>query len=281
MKLPGVLDHIVINTRFDMERAEDIFTRLGFTLTPRGRHSLGSINHLMMFSEDYLELLGIPEAEGDKRPDVSGAPAGLNGLVFKTGNADEAYQRLDKFNMAGDPPRAFARPLILSDGTHQEASFRTVTASADAFPAGRLYFCEHLTPELLWREEWQTHANGVTGFTELVIVHPQPVEHADLLAGLLGHSAESSGSDQREIMLESGFRLTVLSRDAYGKRFGALACDGEGREIFIGAVGLRCADPDKLSALLDDLADQVSVSQKENGVDAAIGAFDTLICFEF
>ena len=281
MKLPGVLDHIVINTRFDMDRAEDIFVQLGFTLTPRGRHSLGSTNYLMMFSEDYLELLGIPEAEGDKRPDVSGAPAGLNGLVFKTDDADEAYRRLEKFNMAGDPPRSFARPLVLSDGTHQEARFRTVTASADAFPAGRLYFCEHLTPELLWRGEWQTHANGVTGFTELVIVHPHPVEHAELLAGLLGHSVEGSGKDQQEIVFKDAFRLIVLSREAYGKRFGALACDGEGRDIFIGAVGLRCASPDKLDALLEDLADQTSVARKENGVDVTIGAFDTLLRFEF
>ena len=54
------LDHTVINVQFDMDRAEGLFRDLGFTLTPRGYHSLGSINHLMMFGTDYLELIGLP-----------------------------------------------------------------------------------------------------------------------------------------------------------------------------------------------------------------------------
>ena len=48
------LDHTVINVQFDMDRAEGLFRDLGFTLTPRGYHSLGSIKHLMMFGTDYL-----------------------------------------------------------------------------------------------------------------------------------------------------------------------------------------------------------------------------------
>ncbi len=43
------LDHLVINTLFDMDRAAALMAELGFTVTPRGYHSLGSINHLMMF----------------------------------------------------------------------------------------------------------------------------------------------------------------------------------------------------------------------------------------
>ena len=54
------LDHAVINVHFGMDRAEPLFQTLGFTLTPRGYHSLGSINHLMMFGTDYLELIGLP-----------------------------------------------------------------------------------------------------------------------------------------------------------------------------------------------------------------------------
>ncbi len=54
------LDHTVINVRFDMDRAEGLFRNLGFFLTERGYHSLGSINHLMMFGTDYLELIGLP-----------------------------------------------------------------------------------------------------------------------------------------------------------------------------------------------------------------------------
>lgn len=56
------LDHVVINVHFAMGLAEPLFEALGFTLTPRGYHSLGSINHLIVFGSDYLELIGLPES---------------------------------------------------------------------------------------------------------------------------------------------------------------------------------------------------------------------------
>jgi hypothetical protein len=45
----------VINALFDMDGAAALTSRLGFTLTPRGFHSRGSINHLMVFEGHYLE----------------------------------------------------------------------------------------------------------------------------------------------------------------------------------------------------------------------------------
>ena len=50
---------------------------LGFQLTPMGKHSLGSANHLAVFGEDYLELLGTDHAgrgaaAGHRQPIRSG-----------------------------------------------------------------------------------------------------------------------------------------------------------------------------------------------------------------
>jgi len=59
---PPVLDHVVIDVRDRMDEAARTFAALGFHLTPRGYHTLGSMNHLMMFRADYLELLGFGEA---------------------------------------------------------------------------------------------------------------------------------------------------------------------------------------------------------------------------
>ena len=38
------LDHLVINTRFDTDAAQRTFEQLGFTVTPRGYHTLGSLS---------------------------------------------------------------------------------------------------------------------------------------------------------------------------------------------------------------------------------------------
>jgi len=274
-----ILDHIVISTRFEMDRAEAVFSNLGFTLTPRGKHTLGSINHLMMFKSDYLELVGIHEADAHKRPEIANAPFGLDGLVFKTGDVDQTHARLEALGMAGDPPKSFSRPVKLEDGSSHDARFRTVSARGDSFPAGRLYFCEHLTPELIWRSEWQSHANSVTGFGELVIVTPDPQKEAERLAELLAGTVEPSRGGGVKISFENGFQLTFQTRGDYMARFGDMARNGEGREAFFGALGLRCESKDGLRKFTTDNP-ALRVRECDTGIAAAIDAFDTLILFK-
>ena len=92
MTLPAAtLDHVVINARDDMDRAADIYRRLGFTLTERGYHSLGSINHLAMFGTDYLELIAVPKGATTGRMDLLTFPFGLNGLVFGSEDSTVTY----------------------------------------------------------------------------------------------------------------------------------------------------------------------------------------------
>lgn len=50
------IDHAVFATR-DLEVARETFARMGFTVTPRARHALGSPNHCIVLGDDYLELL--------------------------------------------------------------------------------------------------------------------------------------------------------------------------------------------------------------------------------
>src|SRR3954469_17764061 len=97
MTLPvATLDHVVINARDDMDRAADIYRRLGFTLTERGYHSLGSMNHLAMFGTDYLELIAVPKGATTGRLDLLTFPLGLNGLVFGSEDSAITYSELTK-----------------------------------------------------------------------------------------------------------------------------------------------------------------------------------------
>src|SRR6185503_59454 len=83
MVLPAAtLDHVVINARDDMDRAADVYRRLGFTLTERGYHSLGSVNLLAMFGTDYLEFIAITIGARSGRLDLLDYAFGLIGLVF-------------------------------------------------------------------------------------------------------------------------------------------------------------------------------------------------------
>lgn len=142
------LDHVVVNARFDGDAAKAIFSRLRFLLTPRGYHSLGSINHLMIFEKDYLELAGLLLGAAPLREDLARTATGLNGPVFRTENTDEAFSEVSAKGIAMLPPQSFSRPVMI-EAREDLAQFRTVRVAPEVCATGRVYFCEHRTPELV------------------------------------------------------------------------------------------------------------------------------------
>ncbi|MYF85064.1 MAG: VOC family protein, partial [Rhodospirillaceae bacterium] len=52
------IDHAIVGVR-KLEAARRKWAKLGFTITPRGRHrGWGTANYCIMFETDYVELLG-------------------------------------------------------------------------------------------------------------------------------------------------------------------------------------------------------------------------------
>ena len=201
MSLPrAAFDHLVINARDRLDDAAGCYEKLGFTLTPRGYHTLGSINHLAIFGTDYLELVGIGTHVPQPRIELLKFPEGLNGIVFATDDATALYATLSARGAPVDPPVDFSRPVQLPDGPH-EARFRTVSVKTEAAPYGRVYFCQHFTPELVWRDEWRNHANGATSFARAVLLSARPDKAAVLYRQLFGDAAMKPVSD--------GFSLAV------------------------------------------------------------------------
>ena len=168
------LDHIAINVKDNMDEAYQLFSELGFTLTPRGYHSLGSINHSMVFKNDYLELIGTPRGQTITRPELKKAEIGINGLVFKSDDIKRTYQHLLNMKLSNIPPRNFSRPVEIN-GIENEAKFETVSIKDNFFKAGRIYFCDHLTPNFVWIPEYKSHKNNVLGITEITVIDSNPV----------------------------------------------------------------------------------------------------------
>ena len=168
------LDHIAINVKENMDEAYKLFSELGFTLTPRGYHTLGSINHSMVFKNDYLELIGTPKGKPITRPELKKAEIGINGLVFKSDNIKKTYQHLINMKLSNFPPRYFSRPVEIN-GIEREAKFETVSIKYNIFKAGRIYFCNHLTPNLVWIPEYKSHKNTVSEIAEITIIDSNPL----------------------------------------------------------------------------------------------------------
>jgi catechol 2,3-dioxygenase-like lactoylglutathione lyase family enzyme len=240
MALPvPVIDHVVINVRDRLDEAAALYERLGFQLTPRGHHTLGSSNHLAVLGTDYIELLGVmPGAAG--RSDVTDWPAGLNGLAFKTGDSDGLYDTLSEAGAPVLPPQAFSRPVDLGDGRSRDAAFRTVRLEQDASPAGRLFFCHHLTPDLVWHDPWRRHPNGAVGLAGIVIAAADPGAYAALFALLFDEA--SLRTTAHGAVLSAGLAtVEVTTPEAAAMRFGDAAPALQDRPAVMAALMVRTA----------------------------------------
>jgi len=186
------IDHLVIDVGDNIDAAAEAYRTLGFHLTERGRHTLGSVNHLAVFNDHYLELLGLPAEAAKQRPEISSFPEGLNGLVFAAEDADQVHRDLLARNVPALNPEPLARPVNLATGT-VEAKFNVVRLAPGTSDFGRIYFCHHITPELVWRPEVQHHPNGTLALERITIATDDPARSANRLGLILGVSPERVG----------------------------------------------------------------------------------------
>ena len=247
------LDHVVVNTRDRLDEAADTYRRLGFTLTPRRYHSLGSVNHLAIFGTDYLELIGAESGDirpgVSSRPEILNAPLGLDGLVFGTQDAAATYERLRRQDVAIDPPQQFSRPVDIGDGP-RAAVFRTTRLPRASVPAGRLYFCEHLTHELVWRDEWRHHANGTVGVARAVIAAEDPNTLGRTFGRMFGEPTVRATDDGCSLILGLS-RFDVVTPAALWELFGDAAPDSRGRSDYMAALTLRTLSLDAAETALE------------------------------
>ncbi len=271
------LDHAVINVHFAMDLAEPLFSALGFSLMPRGYDSLGSIHHLMVFGSDYLELIGLTGEAENTYPELLASPIGINGLAFKTSDVDQTFAHLQALGMAGDPPRTVERAVHLSGGW-VTLTFRMVTVRSDVFPAGRVYFCEHGTPELVWRSEWQNHNNGTAGITEVVIVSTDPEAEAIRYANLV-EAPKLDGQDGAYHIPLAEAELSILSPAQYTARYRDLISPINRRPSIFGAVVMAGSDLAALTKQLRYMPEPVPVSINGNRISVRMSEFDSVLEF--
>ena len=161
------IDHAVILVR-DLDRAQDAYQRLGFTLTPRGYHSLGSQNHCIMFGGDYLELMAVPKPHPAIQyfSDFLARGEGLGALALATDDAVGAHAELVQAGIAAEPPLALSRPVK----DLGEARFSLVQLPPAQTPGFRTFVCQHHTREIVWRSEYLSHEIGATEIAGVAVV---------------------------------------------------------------------------------------------------------------
>lgn len=159
------IDHVIVAVR-DLDRARIGWTRLGFTLSPRGRHvGQGTANYCIMFRSDYVELLGMVDP-GDfvQRLDqfLTRREGPMATAFAPDAPPEEVRSALLRRQLNPSEPRALGRRLELPEGT-VIPRFSLISLPQQETPGLDSFICAHLTPELMRRPEWLEHPNGAHG----------------------------------------------------------------------------------------------------------------------
>ena len=209
------IDHALVAVR-DLETARAAWARLGFTLTPRGRHiGWATANYCIMFADNYVELLGIVDAAGETAglaDELRRRGEGVLRLALGTDDAEAARVRLAAAGLEPSTAQSLKRELELPEGSVMPA-FRLVQLPARSTPGLSLFLCQHLSPNLMRRKAWLQHANGAEALAAVTVVVEEPVRLAEAYDRLFGAGASVLTDDTLGVFTGRGVLLFVTPAD--------------------------------------------------------------------
>ncbi len=266
----------------DMDRARDVFSRLGFALTdyvahanadPKGGPPVpsGTGNRCAMLGNGYIEILcavpGLDTPLSKQLRDGLARYSGVHLIAFTVDDTEAAHDRLTAEGFTPGPVVHLRRPVELQDGKMGEVAFSVIRVAPDAMPEGRIQMLRQETPELAWQDRFVTRDNHLTVLTGVLLCVDDPQGIAVRYGSFTGRQAVGDG-DYLIIGLDRG-RLGF----ATPQRCRALL---PGSDIparpFMAAIGLQSND---LGATAEYLAANGIDTQTRDGM-LYVAAEDTL-----
>jgi hypothetical protein len=207
---PGelTLDHVAHFVP-DIDGASTALARLGFTATPFSPQShrltadgplvaAGTGNRCVMLERGYLEFL-TPTADTPLAAQLRVAIdryVGVHLVAFGTSSPDRDVERLDRAGYRPLPAVALQRPIETTAGTGT-ARFTVVRVAPGTMAEGRIQYCQHHTPDLLWQSRWVEHRNTVVALAGVILCVPDTQEAAQRYTRYTGLAARPTGSGWR------------------------------------------------------------------------------------
>src|SRR5262245_3295396 len=219
------IDHVVLMVR-DLDSAAVAADDLGFSVTPQGRHPhFGTANHLLVLDRAYLELLTVvePRAENAMYRRRCEEQPGIFALAMATANVAHERARLEALGFKSPAPVEFGREVRIG-ATVADARFRVLLPGMNISEHVLFFYCEHLTPALVWRSEWQQHANGAVHLARVTVAASNLHRVATRYARLLGAALESVDGDHALIVLDHQ-AISLISPAGVHRRLGIETAD--------------------------------------------------------
>ena len=171
------LAHFVPN----LDAAAAVWESVGFAVTPVSQHSVsgrpaGTSNRCVMFEDGYMELLAPTSGDANDTPHAARVRermkrfVGVHLCCFGTPDAAAERRRLADHGFEPEPLVNLERTI----DTGALLRFNVIYVPPPKMPEGRVQYCEHLTPEHVWREGY---VNPVS-MTAVYVVADDPAQAA-------------------------------------------------------------------------------------------------------
>ena len=211
------LDHVA-HFLPHMENASSALIELGFTLTPFSAQShrlepdapllpAGTANRCVMLHNGYFELL-TPTHDTPNARQLHAALArytGVHLIAFGTSAPQADFAHLAAQGFAPLAPLALQR-TVTTGNADATARFTVVRVAPTAMAEGRIQYCQHHTPEVVWQTRWLAHANHATGLAGVLICVADAAEAAQRYARFTGLPVHQTGKSWR-LDTERGYLL--------------------------------------------------------------------------
>jgi len=237
---PGelVLDHLAHFVP-DLDAAARLLEKLGLSSTPVSHHQIagkpaGTSNRCVMLEQGYLEILcpKLDTPHAQRVRDLMARYEGVHLACFGTPDAAFERERLAAHGFEPEPMVHLERKI----DTGEQLRFNVVYVPPGKMPEGRVQYCEHLTPEHLWKDEY---VNPLS-LEAIYVAAANPAKAAArwaLFAGLLPRRE----GDMVRLDTARG-KIFVATRKILSQLFGSVpAVPG------IAGYGLGCRSPARLA----------------------------------
>ncbi len=223
------IDHPLVAVK-DLDSAAKDFERLGFFINPRHHHPWGTDNHLLMFPENFIEVISVYDHSTLDLPNeagfacgrfISDAIARREGIALVALHSEDArsdHQLMIARGVENQGLVDFRRVAHRPDGTEAEATVSLVMLINDKALALSHFFCHQHQPEWLWVEEWMDHPNGANGIMGITYISERPKAVASRFIGIYGPEAIEWQAGCLKVHTDRGY-FEVLTLEVAQDRF--------------------------------------------------------------
>jgi Glyoxalase-like domain len=276
------LDHVIHAVR-DLDRAAELYRRLGFMVSARNRHPWGTHNCIIQFAGVFLELLapagpgklggeGLADRFGRSTQEFLARQEGLSFILLASSAVAADAVAFAEAGIADSGVLTFERDGRAPDGSPLKVAFSLAFARDERAPDIGFAVCSHGYPENFWHAAFQRHPNTASTIAGVVLVAESPSDHHIFLSAFTGERDLRATSGGISAATPRG-EIRIMDPTAFEQRFGVRAPDvSSGARL----AAIRFAVEDSAAAAAVLRANGVSSSPRQGVIvvrpQTALGA---------